>query len=75
MSIRTHYLVDALLRVEMGNPVKWRRSMRQGCIVLLILVLLVTCIFAGCGGVEGLPDYVSRVSGDSMQIDVAKATH
>ncbi len=48
--------------------------MRRCCIVLLTLVLLGTCIFAGCGGGKGLPDYVSRVSGDSMQIDVTKAS-
>ena len=47
--------------------------MRQGAIVLLTLVLLVTCVFSGCESAEELPDYVSRMSGHSVQIDVAKA--
>lgn len=49
-------------------------SMRLCCSVLLTLVLLGTYIFAGCKSVEELPDYVSRMSGCSMQIDVAKAS-
>ena len=49
-------------------------SMRLCCSVLLTLVLLGTCIFAGCKSVEELPDYVSRMSGRSMQIDVTKAS-
>jgi len=43
-------------------------------IVLLTVVLTAAVMFAGCGGEKGLPDYVSRMSGGSMQIDVAKAS-
>ncbi|MBA7471100.1 hypothetical protein ES707_06394 [subsurface metagenome] len=43
-------------------------------IVLLTVVLAAAVMFAGCGGGEVLPDYVSRMSSGSVQIDVAKAS-
>jgi len=43
-------------------------------IVLFIVALTAAVISTGCGRERGLPDYVGRMSGDSMQIDVAKAS-
>ncbi|MFC1919975.1 hypothetical protein ACFLWX_04210 [Chloroflexota bacterium] len=50
------------------------RILRCSEVVLLTVVLTATVMFAGCGGKKGLPDYVGRVSGGSMQIDVVKAS-
>ena len=48
------------------------KKFKISAVALSLLIFIV--IFIGCGGQVQLPDYVHRVSGGAVQVDVGEAS-